>query len=198
MKKLCLTVFTGLTTIILFGQDKKDLTISIGAGIINSPYYTNAKPYKFYNFDFEYHITDRHKISTNFLSGRHRYFDSVHSNNFVSTGIPGYEDNANAEAEYKTFTLLYKYKLLNKKKVSLSLGAGAGFMVQIFQFPYTEGNITDFREATSTGLILPVKLEFDYKISTHFQFGFLSGFFIGPDYPVLGYHVGPRVTYVVK
>lgn len=61
MKKICLTVFTGLTTIILFAQDKKDLTISIGAGIINSPYNTNAKAYKFYNFDFDYYVNELHK-----------------------------------------------------------------------------------------------------------------------------------------
>ena len=198
MKILLLNVFAVFTCTILFGQDKKDLTISIGAGRFNSPYYTNDHARSFFNFDFDYSIDERQKISTNFLSGKHWYFDSVYSNNFVSTGTPGYEDNANAQAEYKTFTLLYKYKLLNRKKVSLSLGAGVGFMVQILRFPYTEGNITDFREAAGTYLVLPVKLEIDYKLSKSFQLGLLGGFFVGPDTPVLGYHVGPRVSYVLN
>lgn len=197
-KKLSLIFLGGFTSIILFGQDKKDLTISFGTGIFNSPYYTNARAFQFYNFDFDYYINERHIISTNFLSGKHRYYDSIHSNNEIPLNTPGYEDHTNATAEYMTFTLLYKYKIVNHKKVSLSLGVGAGIMVQTFQFLYTEGNSEDVRDATWPTIALPVKLEMDYKLSKHFQLGIFSGFFIGPDIPVLGYHLGIRASCVLK
>jgi hypothetical protein len=198
MKKVVLAVFMVYTTIILFGQEKKDLTISVGAGRFNSPYYTNNKTRTFFNFDFDYYISERHIISTNFLSGKHRYYDSLNSNNAVPLSTPGYEDNANATADYSTFSLLYKYKLLNNKKAALNLGTGIGIMRQTVAFPYTQGNITDIRQSSWADLVFPVRLEIDYKFSKFFQVGLLGGCFIHPDYPILGYHLGTRVSYVLK
>ena len=194
MTKTILTVFLGLATTSLLGQDKKDLTISLGTGLFNSPYFTNAHARVFYSVDVDYSINRRHTLSSSFLSGTHWYYDDILTNN----AVPLYENNTNAEADYRIFSLLYKLAPVNNNKFSLHFGAGAGIMTQIVTYPYTDGNVVDFRESTWTDLVFPVKAEGNYKLSKHFQCGIVGGFFIHPDYPFLGYHAGARLSYVIK
>lgn len=194
MKKINLALITLLITIFSFGQDKKDLGISLSIGKLSSPYYPNAKARGFQNVDFDYHLTGRQILSANFNDGSHDYYDNVLSN----TAFPLYEKGTNAHAYYRTFSILYKYKVLNKKVFSAAVGTGLGTMTHTRRYPYSQGNSYYFMQSSWTDLVFPVRLELDYKISNHFKLGLISGFFIQPDYPVLGYHAGPRLTYVVK
>jgi hypothetical protein len=198
MKTTLLTVVAGLFCTTLSAQDKKDLQVSFSAGAFNSPYYTNDIHREFYNIDFDYFISKRHIISSSFMSGHHRYFDDVLSNNAVPITRPGYEDNANATADYLTFSVMYKYKILSDKKLSLNIGAGAGIMTQTKTYPFTDGNSVDFRESGWTDLVFPVRAELDYRFAKHFLFGFITGLYIHPDFPVLGVHLGPRLSYLIK
>jgi hypothetical protein len=198
MRKSILTIFIILSIHTVSGQGKKDLTISLGTGVFNSPYYTNAYKREFYNLDFDYQSGGRHIISANFLKGSHRYYDSINSNNAVPLSTPGYETNANSEADYFTFSVLYKYKLINNKRISVNIGAGAGIMTQVILFPYTQGSSVDFKQSSWTDLVFPVRLESDYQFARQFKVGILAGLYIHPDYPVLGQHLGVRVGYIFK
>ena len=200
MKKTLFSVLVFIIPWTAFSQVKRDLAVSFGMGIFNSPYYTNAQQREFYSLDFDYHIGNRHILSTNFLKGKHRYYDSTHSNNAVPLSTPGYEDNANTDADYLTFSVLYKYKVINKKRFSVDLGAGAGIMTQIILFPFSDGTNVDinFRESTWTDLVFPIRLDADYKLSNHFKLGLLGGLYFHPDYPILGYHSGFRLSYIIK
>lgn len=198
MRANILTFIITFLATTLSAQGKKDLRLSLSTGIFNSPYYTNARKREFYNFDFEYFINNRHILSTSFMSGHHRYYDNVLSNNAVPLNITGYEKNTNSTTNYLTFSVLYKYKLVNTKTFSINIGAGTGIMTQTKTYPFTEGNIVDFRQSGWTDLVFPVRTEFDYKLSNHFQIGLIGGFFIHPDYPILGYYAGPRLSYVLK
>ncbi len=181
-----------------FAQTNKDLSISLSAGILNSPYYTNAKGRPFYNVDFTYHITNRHALSTSFLGGKFFYFDSLRSNNSVSLSTPGYEKNRNAKMDNFAFSILYKYKIVNGKRVSINTGIGIGLLTEVSLFPYTEGNSVSFRQSSSTDLVFPLRLDVEYKVSKFFQIGLINGLFINPDFPILGYHTGFRISYLLK
>lgn len=194
MKKLNLTLIAAITTIASIAQDKKDLGISFSTGRFTSPYYEKDEAGTYFNLDFDYYLTPRQVLSANFNSGSHDYYEDVLSN----TGIPLYE-NTNAEAEYRTFSILYKHKLPIVKGLFAGIGAGAGIMTHIRNYPYTETNFaTSYRESSWTDLVFPVRLELGYKLSQHFQVGLMAGFFIHPDYPVLGHHGGPRLNYIIK
>ena len=197
MKKITLTAFAFLSALTIFSQTKRDLSISLGVGMFNSPYYTNAKKRTFYNLDFDYHIGSRQILSANFLKGNHLYYDSTHSNNAVPLNIPGYENNANSEADYFTFSVLYKYEVIACRKASVQLGAGAGIMTQVILFPYTVGNSIDFRQSSWTDLVFPFRVEADYQLSKNFKLGIMGGLYIHPDYPFLGNHAGVRLTYIL-
>lgn len=197
MNKLLLSICIIMGPFIVLSQNKKDMSVSFGVGIFNSPYYTNAYKREFYSLEFDYHLQSRHILSASFLKGSHRYYDSIHPNNAIPLNTPGYEDNANTEADYFTFSVLYKYKLIDKR-ISLSLGAGAGIMTQVIVFPYTEGNIVDMRQSSWTNLVFPLRIDIDYLIAQHFKAGLMSGTYVHPDYPFLGNYAGLRLSYIIK
>jgi len=195
MKRIMFFLMMGLITISSKAQEKRDLTLSVAKGKLNSPYYKKDKAGDFYSIDFDYYITSRQMVSANFNAGDHRYYEDILSN--YPTGLV-YEDGTNATAEYRTFSILYKYKIVNTKVFSVALGTGAGFMTQTLKYPHLQGNSVYPVQSTSSDLVFPVRLELDYKVSNHFRLGFIGGFFVHPDFPILAYHAGLRITYVVK
>ena len=191
MRQVALLFISGLLTITSFAQDKKDLAVSFSAGIFTSPYYYDTKAREYYSVDFDYHITARHILSASFNSGKHSYNDSI------SSVLPVTENTWNTRASYLTFSILYKYKFLNTEKISANIGAGAGIMTHIRQYLWSP-TYGDGSQSVWTDLTFPVRLDLDYKVSKLLRIGIIGGLFIHPDYPVLGYHVGPRLSYVIK
>src|SRR4051794_14831598 len=103
MKTIILTLTIAMVGLMSPAQVKKDLTVSIGAGVLTSPYYLNDMAKGFYSIDFNYYLSRRHILSANFNSGRHEYFDDVLSNTAGSIKSNG----TNAKALYQTFSILY-------------------------------------------------------------------------------------------
>lgn len=174
-----------------FGQQQKDLTVSFSSGIFTSPYYYDAKGKEYYSVDFDYHLTSRHILSANFNVGKHWYNDNI------SSILPATENTWNTHASYLTFSILYKYKFVNTENISANIGAGAGIMTHIRNYQW-DSNYEDGSQSVWTDLVFPVRLDLDYKVSKVLRLGVIGGFFIHPDYPVLGYHLGPRLSYVIK
>lgn len=194
MKQITLMLITLLAIQSSYGQERKDLVVSIAAGKLTSPYYLESKLGKFFSIDFDCHVSKRHILSANYNDGGHNYYD-----NELST-FPGYisSDGTNAKAKYHTFSLLYKYKFLNKKAISGIVGTGAGMMTHSRMYPFSTGNGFNFRESVWSDLVFPVRLEFDYSISKSFRVGLIGGLYVHPDFPVLAYHVGPRIGYMLQ
>ena len=193
MKQITLVLIAGLFTLNSYAQEKKDLVVSMAAGWLTSPYYSNYKWGSFFAIDFDYHLAKRHILSANYNDGEHRYFDNL-------TNDPSYKrsDGTNAIGGYHTFSVLYKYMFLDKKTIAGSIGSGAGVMTHSRQYPYSTSSGTTDREAVWTDLVFPVRLELDVKIARSVKLGLIGGFYIAPDYPTLAYYVGPRLGYVLK
>src|SRR5205085_142138 len=107
MKLLSTLIFLFLIFSSATAQSKKDLAVSLSAGILNSPYYTNAHASHFYGAQFDYYLSGRQIISAGYLAGQHDYFDNTLSN----TNNYYLNDGNNAEGIYNTFTIQYKYKI---------------------------------------------------------------------------------------
>lgn len=184
----------------VFSQDKKDLKISLATGFFNSKYYSNAKSRQFYNFGFEYSITDRHSLSTDYTSGQFRYYDSIRVTTPIPLSTPGYEKHTNAEARSTFFSILYKYKVFDKKKLSIKVGTGIAIITETYTYPVDIPN-GGFTFETSSGkgdLSFPLRMDLDYKISKRFEVGIIGGTYIYPDYPWVGQHLGLRLSYILK
>jgi len=192
MKILLSLLFAGLISPTVHGQEKKDLTISFGAGLFTSPYYKNSDASGFYAVDFDYNINSRHVIAANFNAGGHNYQDNVRSN------VPAGENLINSKAVYRTFSVLYKYQFIEWKSLSIYGGTGAGMMTQILEFPYNETNSQNYRHVSWSDLVFPVRLDINYHLSKRTSIGILGGFFIHPDFPILGYHSGLKILYKLK
>ena len=179
-------------------QDKKDLSLSFSAGAFNSPYYKNAHTGGFYNFGAQYHLSKNHSLSFDFLGGRHTYYDDILSD---KNAAESYKDihNTNSKTLYTAFNISYKFRVINKKKLSVFPGAGVGIMTHSRDYPSTKtnGGIT-ILTTTFSDLVFPVTLDINYEVIQNFQIGATGGFLVHPDFPVLGLHVGPKITYVLK
>lgn len=190
-------IFTTLFFITLnsFGQDKKDLTVSLSGGLLNSPYYEKANAKGFFGFDFDYHLAKRHLLAVNYFAGGHTYYDDVLSNDPTRISRP---DRTNSDAEYRTFSVLYNYKLIDNSLVSLVPGVGVGIMTHTREYPYQEINKGYPRISSWSDIVFPVNLDLNFKLSKNWQAGLTSGFLIHPDYPVLALHAGPKLSYIIK
>lgn len=191
-------------TLTFFGQvlaqEKKDLKISLATGFFNSKYYTNAKSRQFYNFGFEYSIANRHSLSADYTSGQFRYYDSIRVTTPIPLSTPGYENHTNAEAISTFFSIMYKYQVLDKKKLSIKIGTGISIITESYTYPVDIPN-GGFTFETSGGkgdLSFPLRVDLDYQISNHFQVGIIGGTYVYPDYPLVGQHIGLRLSYILK
>lgn len=190
-------IFTTLFffTLTSFSQNKKDLTISLSAGRLNSPYFKKANASNFYGFDIDYHLSKRHLFSVNYIAGGHNYFEDVLSNEPNSVI---YSDGTNAKADYRTFSVLYKYKVLNTASLSVVPGIGAGIMTITRDYPWQAFPSSYSQTSSYSDLVFPVSLDINFKVSKHWQAGMTGGFLLIPEYPVLALHAGPRLSYVIK
>jgi hypothetical protein len=183
-----------------YGQDKKDLNVSLAIGFFNSSYYANAKSRQFYNFSFDYYITKRHIICADFISGQHRYYDSIRVTTPIPLTTPGFEKHTNAEANTVVFSVLYKYKLVDWKKISVNVGTGFGIIAETLTYPVDipNGGFTFQTSAGKGDLCFPTRLDIDYQIAKRFQLGIIAGTYIYPDYPIIGEHLGLQFSYIIK
>ena len=177
-----------------FAQERKDLVIGISGGKLTSPYYSKNTIGSYYGIDFDYYLSKQHILSVNYNYGEHRYYDKI-----LSTD-PSYhrEDGTNATAGYQTFSVLYKNKFLHSKQITGAIGTGVGIMTYSNEYPVVTSTGSIFRKSVNTDLVFPVRLEFDYSLPKNFRFGLIGGFFIHPDFPILAYHLGPRLSYVIR
>lgn len=197
MRHVLALILLTFFTLFSYGQDKKDLAVSVSAGYLNSPYYNNAHSRGFYGVGFDYYIAKRHVLSANYLAGGHDYFDNTLSNTPASAYIVN-PKGTNAQATYNTFSVSYKYKIINNTKLSVVPGAGAGIMTLTRDYPYTQGTTMAFQTSSWSDLVFPVTLDINYKVLRHWQLGLTGGFLIHPDYPILALHAGPKLSYVLK
>ncbi|MBY0480822.1 MAG: hypothetical protein K2Q21_05655 [Chitinophagaceae bacterium] len=190
MKKMMLALIMGLTVLSSYGQERKDLVVSIATGQLTSPYYYKNTMGSFFSVDFDYHLSKRHILTANYSDGKHNYYDKY----LQADPNTSRSDGTNTRASYRTFSILYKYQFLNSKIITGNIGAGAGIMTHIQRiitgYPASESNWSD--------LVFPARFELDYKISNSFRLGLIGGFYIHPDYPILAYHLGPRIGYLIK
>jgi hypothetical protein len=197
MTRLTFSTFLTFFVLTTLGQEKKDLAISLSTGIMNSPYYDNSHSRVFAGVTFDYHISKRQLLSVNYFAGSHDYFDNTLSNTPASWYLVN-PKGTNARAFYNTFSVSYKYKILNHSNFSIVPGVGVGFMTHTREYPYTEGTSLTFKTSSWSDLVFPITLDINYKITKNCQLGLTGGFLIHPDYPILGLHIGPKLTYILK
>lgn len=180
-------------------QDRKDLKLSVSAGGFNSSYYQNAKPGVFYNVAMEYFFRKRHSLSAEYTNGKFNYYDTIYTNNPIPLTVPGYAKHTNTEDWVNVFALLYKYKFVDKPRLSVSAGTGLGMITNVIQYyktNATSGSPED--DGSKADLCFPVRLDIDLPLSKKFQVGLTGGVYVYPDYPLLGEHVGLRLSYILQ
>lgn len=186
-------------------QDKKDLMISLGIGIINTPENNTFKSPQIgigYTFDADYFISKKHIFSISYTSGNHEYISNYVTSLFPSTST---DYLSKSILRYRAFSLMYKYRIINTNRFSIALGTGLSLLTEIRRFPRYEFDnglntwlFKTFDSGGGTDLAFPLKAEISYNLSNRWAIGLVGGGFIMPDYPILATHLIPRITFIIK
>jgi hypothetical protein len=196
-KNLLLLFFCVFTCSCVIAQERKDLTISAGAGWMSTPNYYRSKIGSSYLLDFDYQLTRKSALSYNFTTGRQRYQDTLYKITSPS-GYYMYGDSTNAEIRYYNFALSYKYNLFSTRQLSAAAGVGLALSVIDDTRPFFTINSAYPLSNSYIDLVFPIRLEIDYRLNNHFKAGIYGGTFIQPDYPFMGNHAGLRIGYTIR
>ncbi|MCC6762704.1 MAG: hypothetical protein IT252_15900 [Chitinophagaceae bacterium] len=183
-------IFTGVS----IAQPAKSLRLSFGAGVYNSPYYHHSLEGGFYRISFEYHLAKRHILSAMYLTGKHYYVDINNTNVVMGTE----KGNRSTRTNDHIVGALYQYKMLNKQHWEIMGGAGLGLLTKTEDYTAILNNNYVPFTSTWTDLVFPTNVSLYYKPAKDWHLGIVSGMVIHPDFPLLGWHFGAKLAYVIQ
>jgi hypothetical protein len=65
-------------------------------------------------------------------------------------------------------------------------------------YPILTRNDSSIQQSVWTDLVFPARFSVDYLLPKNLKLGLMGGFYVQPDFPILAYHFGPRLSYVIK
>lgn len=190
MKKIVFSIIAVLISICVYGQEFK-LQAGLQGGYYNATNYYKAKPGKNISGDIRYFLTQKIFISSFASYGESWYYEEMDQvvNNY------DYGKGTNAETFNLIVGLTVGYQVKFLKILDLSGQVGIGSYTEINSFSYQfEDYVGPFKTA-STDLTFPLKLNIGLNVTKHINIGLTGGTNILPDYPFVGTHLGPRISY---
>lgn len=179
--------------VLAMAQEKNSFSIAGSLGRTTTASMNKANDAGYYSLDFDYHISKKHILSMLYFNGSNRYFD----NGFLNGGSIRVSDGTNANYDYTVFGLLYKYQFFQKKRIRMQAGIGLGVLqdIKTREIRFTNGIYYTNETSRTDDHVIPIKLEFDFKVNKKFSLGSTSGFMFHPEKAWLGLHTGVRLSY---
>ena len=176
-----------------YGQERKlDVSYSMGGYI--TPYYDEAQIGLYYSADFDYLLKNGWYISSGFTLATFNYYEPPRVDN--PSVIVIRDDGTNATTMDRHINVKVKKDLLSKENFNIRVGLGFSILTEIKNYPLSDvfgpGSFTTGETAFTT-LAFPVSVEPFYVIADRFRVGVKAELYIEPDFPILGYNLGPQI-----
>ena len=175
------------------GQDRK-LDVSFSMGAYSTLYYEEAQIGLYYSADFDYLLNNGWYISSGFNLATFNYYEPPRVDN--PTVVVIRDDGTNGTIRDRQINVKVKKDLLNKEKYNIRIGLGFSILTEIREYPLSDvfgpGSFTTGQSEFTT-LAFPVSVEPHYVIADRFRVGVKAEVYIEPDFPLLGYNVGPQI-----
>jgi hypothetical protein len=176
----------------MLAQEKR-FDIALNLGIYSTPKFDKAQTGRNYSADFDYHFKNGWIISSGFNFGHFRYFESSLSN---EPNASLHQDGTNAEVTDQQVSVKLKRELFKSDDFSLRVGTGFSILTETKTYPfankYGQGSLSH-EQSTFTALAFPVSVESHYRISSWMSLGVKAEMYIEPDFPVMGFNIGPQL-----
>lgn len=190
MKKFTLLIVTFLLSICTHSQESK-LQFGLQGGYYKATNYYKIKPGKNFSGDIRYFFTPKIFISSFTSYGESWYLEEMDQvvKNF------DYGNGTNAETFNLIVGLTIGYQQNILKILDFSVQMGIGSYTEINSFSYQFENYVGPFKTAFTELTFPLKLGIGLNVTKHVNIGLTGGTNILPDYPFVGTHLGPRISY---
>jgi len=199
MKKI---LFTALffAHFVVFGQERKDLVLSVGLGVANlTPNNSVQSPSQGTSFslDFDYYLGKRHVLSMGYYFAHNTYYyDYTYGTNYPKN------EYQNSDNYLSNFGLCYKFKLIDKARFSFLVGTGLYAEAHIWRYPvlYPAHNSTYSTTVERSGNIdlgFLFRLETNYWISSRWAIGLQGGVYYKPQ-SVVSSFIQPKISFCIK
>jgi hypothetical protein len=192
MKNRILLVWLLLLSGVSLAQEKR-FDVALNLGVYTTPKFETAQTGRSYSADFDYQFKKGWIISSSFTFGRFRYFESSLSN---EPNASMHQDGTNAQVEDQLVNVKLKKELFGAGDFSLRVGTGFSVFTQTRTYPfankYGQGSLS-FEQSTFTSLAFPVSVEPHYRIASWISLGCKAEMYIEPDFPVMGFNIGPQL-----
>ncbi len=176
-----------------YGQVRK-LDISFSMGGYSTPYYEKAQVGLYYSADFDYLLNNGWYLSSGFNLVTFDYYEPPRVDN-PSVVVKG-KNGTNAITKDRQINVKVKKDLLNKEKYNIRVGLGFSILTEIQEYPLSDvfgpGSFTTGQTEFTT-LAFPVSVEPYYVIANRFRIGVKAEVYVEPDFPLMGYNLGPQV-----
>lgn len=195
MKKMKVIIVSLLIVIsyYAYGQERK-LDVSFSMGGYTTPYYNKAQIGLNYSADFDYLLNNGWYISSGFNLATFNYYEPPRVDN--PTVIVREKNGTNAITKNRQINVKLKKDLLNKENYNIRVGLGFSILTEIQEYPLSDvfgpGTFTT-GQSEFTSLAFPVSIEPFYVIFDTFRVGVKAEVYLQPDFPLLGYNVGPQI-----
>jgi hypothetical protein len=193
LNKTTIQIIIILLSINLYAQESR-FEIGLQGGYYKANDYNKIKPGKNFSVDLKYFLTNKLFISSFASYGESWYLEDKMSN-VLSSYDYGNGTNAEIFNIIAGITLGYQQKIFKILELSGQIGIGSYTEKNTYSLQYDENSsgpyITSF-----TDLAFPLKVGIGYNITNNINLSLIVGTNIEPDYPFVGKHLGPRISYV--
>jgi hypothetical protein len=193
MKKTTIQIIILLLSINLCAQESR-FEIGLQGGYYKANDYNKIKPGNNFSADLKYFFTNKLFVSSFANYGKSWYLENKMSN-VLSNYDYGNGTNAEIFNIIAGLTIGYQQTIFKVLEVSGQFGIGSYTEKNTYSYQYDEissgPHITSF-----TDLTFPLKVGIGFSITKHLNLSIIGGTNIEPDYPFVGTHLGPRISYV--
>ncbi len=155
-------------------------------------------PGYFYGFETSYFFNKHFFVASEAIFGVNRYVSKIEPAEFIATYsqyVYPNGSNADLKTAHLSISAGYSVPIFQKFSVSGQIGISGYIELKTYAAPDYYFKQYAYRYHNFTSLAFPVKLSVNYAINNKIDIGLIGGCYIEPDYPLIGYHVGPQLNF---
>ncbi len=191
MKRIVFIVFL-LTILSSIEAQERSISLGLHTGYYRANDYDKIQPGQDFSTELKFFINERLYISANALYAISRYYESDKSN-YPDFSVDENGTNADLSTIHVGLQIGYRVQFLDIFYVAGQTGISSYTESARFPWQYDESTYA-YANSAFTDLAFPMQFSLGALLTDHFELALIGGFYIEPDYPIVGLHIGPQLN----
>lgn len=164
--------------------------LGVQSGIYKAAGYQNIKAGNNICFEVSNILPTNLIVTTHVNYGNGQYYHP--DNIFEPEQVEKDKTNSNINTIHVGLMAGYHYPVTNWFNVSAQIGISS--YTETTEYPYHYEGGSSYLNSTFTDIAFPIKVSLALKPFNDFEIAIVGGCYFEPDYPLLGFHVGPQIN----